>query len=207
MSQESQSRANLPAVPDGFDPSKPLRDRARENFCQGLAAGESLYDAFAAAGFKRPAGNAQRLLREPEVAARVAYLLEKVAPLDETLLAWRRLQHRRALENVAGTNRLSLFVPTMGYVGKGKGRRAVVRGVALKPFDELTPDQLALIDGIEITDKGVLKVSMPKRLDARAQLAKLDGLDKPVKVAPTNSAGDGPASLTIEIVKFAADAR
>jgi hypothetical protein len=40
---------------------------------------------------------------------------------------------------------------------------------------------------------------MPSKLTAAAQLAKLDGLDAPTKVAPTNPAGDGNAVVTQEL--------
>lgn len=193
MSPEPQS----PDQPDAFDPSRPLRDPQREAFVQELAAGEHYHDAYETAGFKRPRGNALRMLREDEVGKRLAWLLERIAPLDEAMLGYRRMEHRRALEHIANANRLALFVPQFGYSGSGKSRRKVVRSIALKPFDQMTPDELALVDGIELTDKGGIKVHMPKRLDARAQLAKLDGLDKPAKVAPTNPAGDGPAVLEV----------
>lgn len=179
-----------------LDPARPLRDPAREAFCQELTAGEELYAAYETAGFSRPRGNAQRMLHEPEVAARIGYLHSRVAGLDEVLIGWRRLQHRRALENIASANRLGLFEEKTSYVKVGKRRKRMLT-IALRPIDDLTPEQRALIDGIEITDKGGLKVLMPKRLEARAMLAKLDGLDKPTKMAPTNPNGDGPAVLDV----------
>ena len=50
--------------------SEPLKGR-RERFCQDIAAGLPLYDAFTAAGWKRPGGNANRLLRDPAIIARI----------------------------------------------------------------------------------------------------------------------------------------
>ena len=196
MSQESNSHAQETDLPEGFDPAKPLRDPSREAFAQELAAGESLYDAYETAGFSRPRGNAQRMMREPEVAARLGWLLERVAALDEVMIAYRRHEQRRALEHIANADRLALFEEKTGYQTVGKKRRRY-RTLALKPLDKLSADERALIDGIELTDKGGIKVHMPKRLDARAQLAKLDGLDKPAKVAPTDAAGTGPAVLEV----------
>jgi hypothetical protein len=192
VSPESEN----PASTD-FDPARPLRDPGREAFVQELAAGEELYAAYEAAGFARPRGNANRMLREDDVAKRLDYLLARLAPLDEALIGYRRMEHRRALDRIANADRTALFVPMIGYTGKGKARRKVIRSFALKPFDQMTDDERALIDGLELTDKGGLKVHMPKRLDARALLAKLDGLDKPSKVAPTNPDGTGGAVLEV----------
>lgn len=185
----------IPATTD-FDPSRPLREPGREAFCQELAAGEELYAAYESAGFKRPRGNAQRMLREDDVAKRLEYLILRVAPLDEALIGYRRLEHRRALDRIANADRLALFEEKTRYIKVGK-RRVRTRSIELKSFADLSDEQRALIDGLEVTDKGGLKVHMPKRLDARALLAKLDGLDKPSKVAPTDAAGTGPAVLEV----------
>ena len=160
-----------------YDGSTPHPDQARETFCQELIAGEALYAAYETAGFKRPRGNAQRMQQEPDVAVRLKWLGEKVAGFDEALLGFRRLEHRRALEHVATADRVAL------YEQKGRGRPK------LKPLSQLTPEQRALIDGLEIPPKGPIKVLMPKRLDARAMLAKLDGFDKPNKIEATGANG------------------
>lgn len=178
--------------------AQPLPDPDRETFCQELIAGEELYRAYETAGFKRPRGNAQRMLQEPEVAHRLAWLQAKLAPLDEALIGYRRLEHRRALENIARANRMSLFCEkTISYTVGKKRRR--VRTIGLRPLKELTDDQLALIDGIKISEKGAIEVLMPKRLDARAQLAKLDGLDAATRQELTGKDG-GPISLEEMIV-------
>lgn len=172
-----------------FDPSKPHPDHKRELFCQELIAGADLYAAYVAADFKRPRGNAQRMAQEPEVAARLVYLHGRVEPIDIALLGYRRTEYRRALENVAKTDRLGLFEEFSRSYKVGK-RRRTLRGIRLKKFAEITPEQRALIDGLEITDKGGLKVLMPKRLEARAMLAKLDGLDKAAKDPIADAVGD-----------------
>jgi hypothetical protein len=196
MSPENALVAELPQ----FDPSRPHPDRDRERFCQELIVGASLYAAFETAGFKRPRGNAQRMLAEPDVAARLIFLQEKFAPLDDALLAWRRLQHRRALEHIAEADRTELFEERTGYVKVGKRRRQY-RSLTVRSLATLTEEQKALIESIEVSDKGVVKVTMPKRLEARAMLAKLDGFDKPTKISPTDP--DGNAVL-VEIVRFSA---
>lgn len=171
-----------------------LPDRKRERFCEELAAGEPLYRAYELAGFKLPKGNAQRMVREPEVAARLGYLGKRIEALNETLIAYRREQHRRALEHLASADRLELFSDgtakiANGMTKTGKPRFKTVRRLSLKPLEQLTAEQRALIDGIEISEKGAVKVLMPKRLDARAMLAKLDGLDKPEKRELTGKDG------------------
>jgi hypothetical protein len=168
-----------------YDGSTPHYDAQREKFCQELIAGESLYASYETAGFKRPRGNAQRMQQEPEVAKRLEWLHAKVAPLEEALLGYRRLQHRRALEHIATADRVSLFEQSKA------GR------VKLKPLSKLTTEQRELIDNLDISDKGVVLPVIAKKLEARAMLAKLDGFDKPVK---TELGGPNGGPLVIERV-------
>jgi|SRR5271166_2444589 len=165
------------------DPSKPLPDRKRERFCQELMAGTPLYDAYTEAGFARPRGNAQRMEQELEVAARLEFLRSQVEKYEPVLLAFRRVMVRRKLDNIVDLDRLGLFEE---YRAKGKRR------LRLKPIDQLTPGQRSIIDSIEVTKDGV-KLTMPGKLAALAQLAKLDGLDKPTKDSIEHSGG-----LTLE---------
>lgn len=83
-------------LPAGFDPAKPLHNRRRESFCNELTVKappnclsavqigelvprEDIAAAFEAAGLKRPRGNTDRMLREPDVAARLDWLLARTA--------------------------------------------------------------------------------------------------------------------------------
>ena len=62
----------------GFDPSRPLRRRSwgdREQFVRELLCGVPVKCAYEIAGFKRPAGNAQRLARAQSASASSAGLL------------------------------------------------------------------------------------------------------------------------------------
>ena len=178
-----------------YDGSTPLPDRKRESFCQELIAGEDIYAAYESAGFKRPRGNAQRMQHEPEVSLRLEWLTKQYAPLDEAWRGYRRLEHRRALQHIATADRLELFQDktvsvTVGVDPKtGKPRKRRLRQLSLKPLADLSTAQRALIDGIKISDKGAVEVLMPKRLDARAMLAKLDGLDGPTKIEATGKDG------------------
>jgi hypothetical protein len=169
--------------------SQRLSDPGRETFCQELVATGDLHASFEAAGFKRPRGNANRMLRELDVGERIGYLYRKIAPLEQALLLHRRHEHRKALEHIATADRLSLWEEKYRYVMVGKKRRRI-RSIELKPLDKLTADERALIDGFKMTDKGAIEILMPKRLDARQMLAKLDGLDAPTKIAPTTPDGD-----------------
>lgn len=198
MSQ-NHSTAPQQEVEDKAEPgSQKLKDPGRETFCQELVATGDLYASFETAGFKRPRGNAQRLLRELEVAERIGFLYRKIAPLEEALLLHRRHEHRKALEHIATADRLSLweekrrFVTTVGKDGKKK--RRAVRSIELKPLDKLTTDERALIDGFKITDKGAVEVLMPKRLDARKMLADFEGFDAPTRVETTGKDG-GPIAI------------
>lgn len=173
-----------------------LDDPEREKFCQELVATGDLYASYEAAGFRRPRGNAQRMLREPDVAERVGFLYRKVEPLERLLIAHRRHEHRKALEHIATADRLELFREKTRYVSAGKGKKKITT-LELKPLAELTEEQRALIDSIEIDDKGKIKITTPRRLDARTMLAKLDGLDAPTRIAPTTPDGEAPAVLEI----------
>jgi hypothetical protein len=182
------------ATTQTYDGSTALPDRKREAFVQELVAGEDLYAAYETAGFKRPRGNAQRMQQEPEVCKRLEFLGRQLAPLDEALRGYRRLQHRRALEHIAVADRLSLFEEKTFKIGagvdrKGKPRYRNVKRLCLKPLEDLTAEQRALIDGVKVSEKGAIEVLMPKRLDARAMLAKLDGLDGPTKIEATGKDG------------------
>jgi hypothetical protein len=170
-----------------FDPSKPLSDRKRERFCEELIVGTELYEAHGIAGFKSPRGNAQRMLREPEVVARLEYLCKKIEPFEETIRAYRRLCIRRKLDNIVDADRLSFFEE---YRVRGK------RKLRLKSIDDLTPDQRALVEDVEIT-KGGIKITMPNRLGALNALRDMDGFRAPTRVAPTDASGNGPAVLEI----------
>jgi hypothetical protein len=162
--QTSSDETNSDKTNNG---SVPLADRRRERFCQELSAGATLYDAYTEGGFARPRGNAQRMTHEPEIVARLEYLRHQVEKYEPMLLAFRRVLIRRKLDNIVNTDRLGLFEEV-----EVKGGRQL----RLKPIDQLTPEQRAIIDSIEVAKDGV-KLTMPGSLAALAQLAKLDGLD------------------------------
>ena len=199
---------NALAIPPQEVETKPepgslrLSDPAREIFCQELVATGDLNASYEAAGFKRPRGNANRMLRELEVAERIGFLYRRIAPLEEALLLHRRHEHRKALEHIATADRLSLWEEKYRYsttlAKDGKKKRRRYRSIELKPLDKLNDEERSLIDGFKITDKGTVEVVMPKRLDARAMLSKLDGFDAPAK---NELSGPDGAPITIERIE------
>jgi hypothetical protein len=174
-------------IDDTFDPSQPLADRKRERFCTELMAGTPLYSAYEVAGFARPRGNANRMEREQKVMARLAYLRDEVERFEPVLLAFRRNGMRRWLENMRDLDRRGLF--TIDADGR----------MQIKSPADLTPEQAGLIENIESTRYG-LKLHLPSKLQAAAQLAKLDGLDKPDKVAMTDPEGTGMPLIELRFV-------
>jgi hypothetical protein len=104
----------------------------------------------------------------------------------------RRARLRRLLDHIGSADRTELFEqPTCGRL-------------KLKRFEDMSPEQRLLIDGIEMTKQGPMPI-VPHRLQALAQLAKLDGLDKPTKVAATDAEGcDAPVSDADRIKALAA---
>ncbi len=168
-------------------PSKRLRDPRRERFCQELAAGALLHDAYVRAGFRHPRGNAARVAREPKVVTRLEWLLKRNEPHEETMIAWRRASMRRWLENVRDLDRRCFF--QIGDDGQ----------VKLAPLAELDSEQAALIEGIEQTRYGI-RINMPSKLQAAAQLARLDGLEAPTKNEHTGTTLEGLVMKSFQIV-------
>lgn len=169
-------------APKAFDPARRLRDPKREMFCQEVVAGTPEYRAYGLAGFRRPRGNANRMLREPQVAARVGYLVERINAGNELQVALRRIRTRKILEAYRDVDRAEMF-DNFGN---------------LRPLDQLKPEHRDLIESIEPTKQGP-KAIMPSKLMASAQLAKLDGLDAPTKVAATDRTGERDMPTTLEV--------
>jgi hypothetical protein len=143
--------------------SQPLTDRRREAFARALFEGIDVQAAYKLAGFKRPRSNAQRMEREPLIQARVNYLRRELDQADLLM------------------DRLGLFeeVNITKTVGRGRNARTMtLRRLQMKALADLTPEQRALVEGIESDG---MRPALPSKLGALAQLAKLDGLDQPFK--------------------------
>jgi hypothetical protein len=161
----------MPPAEINFDPSRPLRNPRWERFAREAACLAEPLEAMRLAGFAKPrAGNAARLLRNRKIAARMAVLAQD----DVEMVRARRARLRRLLDHIASADRTQLFEQPK------RGR------LKLKRFENMSPQQRLLIDGIEMTKQGPMPMH---RLLALAQLAKLDGLDGPTKVAATDSEG------------------
>jgi hypothetical protein len=127
---------------------------------------------------------------EPAIAARLAYLRQRLDDLDFVSRSYRRLEVRRTLNAIAMADRTGMFeeVEYERAIGRREDAPKVKgRYLQLKPLDQLTPEQRQLFEGLG--DGG--RVVLPGKLAALSQLCKLDGLDAPTKVAPTNPEGDG----------------
>jgi hypothetical protein len=183
-----------------FDPTLPLRNVRHEAFARARAAMEKPLRAMELAGYDKPtAGNAARLDRHPHVIARVRHFALSDNALE--LLTLRRNRIRNLLERIALVDRTNL-VEYADEIIEFDGKPVIVGGEPLtrkvrqlKPFDDLTEDERLLI---EIDGD---KVKTVLRLDAVAQLRKLDSLDGPEKVAMTDEHGKalGPIVPVINI--------
>jgi hypothetical protein len=184
-----------------FDPALPLRNVRHEGFARARVVLETPLRAMQIAGYEKPtAGNAARLDRHPNIIARVRHL--SACDNDLAMVTLRRNRLRNLLERIALVDRTRL----VEYVEEPiifKGKPVIVDGKALtqkvqrlRAFPELTEDERLLI---EIDGDNVKTVL---RLDAIAQLCKLDGLDAPSKVAMTDSTGtqNAPITPTINLI-------
>lgn len=171
---------DLFSVIDGIG-SQPLPDRRRELFARALFEGVEVHSAYELAGFRRSRGNATRMEKEPAIQARLNYLRRELDEADLHRRALRRYQLRQQLAHIATADRLGLFeeVEIIKTIGRGRRARTVtLRRLQMKALTDLTPEQRALVEGIE---NDGMRPAMPSKLGALAQLAKLDGLDQPVR--------------------------
>jgi hypothetical protein len=187
------------------DGSAPLPDRRREAFARALFEGVEVCTAYTIAGFKRPRGNAHRMEREAGIQAQINFLRRELDEADLKLRAVRRQQLRHQFMQIARIDRLGMFeeIEITKKIGRGRNAREItLRRLQLKPLAVLTPEQRALVEGLE---SGGLRVVMPSKIAALSGLAKLDGLDAPAKVAATDAEGrDVPISDADRIRALAA---
>jgi hypothetical protein len=183
-----------------FDPTLPLRNVRHETFARARIVLETPLRAMRLAGYDKPTvGNAARLDRHPNIVARVRHL--SACDNDLGMLTLRRNRIRNLLERIALADRTALFeevnVPDHDKDGKaividGKPLMCTVR--KLRPFGDLTEDERLLIEGLEF-DGEKYKAKTVERLPAIAALRKLDGLDRPEKVAFTDPDGNPTAPV------------
>lgn len=191
----------MPPLPD-FDGSLPLPNRKREMFARLLFEGVEACAAYEFAGFKRPRGNAQRMERESEIQSRVNYLRQELDAADLALRTVRRRQLREQLKAIAEVDRVGMFeeVEFVKKIGRGRNAREIkLRRIQLKPLAALTPEQRALVEGLEADG---MRPILPSKLQAMALRAKLDGLDAPSKLALTDPSGNNQAPVAPVINLF-----
>jgi hypothetical protein len=178
-----------------FDPALPLRNVRHEAFARARVVLETPLQAMQHAGYEKPTtGNAARLDRHPNIIARVGHL--SACDNDLAMVTLRRNRIRNMLERIALVDRTRLVENAEEPI-IFEGKPVIVDGKALtrkvqrlRAFPEMTEDERLLI---EIDGD---KVKTVFRLDAVAQLRKLDGLDRPEKVAITDPSGNQPAVLS-----------
>jgi hypothetical protein len=183
------------------DGSQPLPNRKRETFARLLFEGVEACAAYELAGFKRPRGNAQRMEREAEIQSRVNYLRQELDAADLALRTVRRRELRNQLKAITEIDRVEMFeeVSFVKKIGRGRNAREItLRRIQLKPLAALTPEQRALVEGLEADG---MRPILPSKLQAMALRAKLDGLDAPSKVAMTDPTGtqSAPMGATINL--------
>jgi hypothetical protein len=181
------------------DGSQPLPNRKREMFARLLFEGVEACAAYELAGFKRPRGNAQRMEREAEIQSRVNYLRQELDATDLALRAVRRRELRNQLKAITEIDRVEMFeeVSFVKKIGRGRNAREItLRRIQLKPLAALTPEQRALVEGLEADG---MRPILPNKLQAMALRAKLDGLDAPSKVAITDPTGTQSAPMCASI--------
>jgi hypothetical protein len=154
----------------------------QERFAQLMAmGGVTCLQAYLEAGYENGSSaeaNSRKLKCKRKVRARI----EELSATAEEMVQLYRIMLTELYVSIIKTDRLGIY--------DEKSR--------LRPIGDLRPEHRALIEGIDTTlnSYGEIKnVILPKRLDAAAQLARLHGLDKPTKIAPTNPEGDGPMEL------------
>lgn len=167
-----------------------LTNDKQERFAQALAVNTPLLSAYLEAGFEGgeyAAKNASKLKNKKKVLSRI----EELCKSTEDLVELRRVMLDEFYVSALKTDRASM------YDGDG----------ALKPLDDLLPEQRVLIESV-VETKGKFgethNAVMPSKLMAAAQLAKLHGLDRPTKIAPTNPAGDGPPEIVTDELRIKA---
>lgn len=155
----------------------------QERFAQLVAMNVPAIQAYAEAGYDNAdfaAENARKLRNKRHVKARI----EELSASTDDMVELRRAMLDEFYVLVLKTDRVDIY--------DDKAR--------LRPLDELRPEHRALIEGIDtkVSQYGETKnLIMPSKLVAAGQLAKLHGLDRPTKIAPTNPTGDGPAEVNL----------
>jgi hypothetical protein len=165
-----------------------------ERAARARARGLDALPACREAGYENitPA-NARKLVNKPVVKARVAYLmLDEEAVLREQrqiLMERQWLWHESDIADY-----FYLVEEPMLYEGKpvldAAGEPVMRKVERPKPLEELSREQRLCIDGITWTERGKPNLKLYSKADANKELRKLLGIDKPLKVAATDTQGN-----------------
>jgi hypothetical protein len=194
MNKEESQRNPLlgPAAPE-LPGALPLAHGRREVFARLRSRGFSPLPAAREAGYPDiTPKNAQKMAQDQRIRARVAYLTrqeeEVLAEQRQILLERQWHWHdsdiadffERAEEPVTRDGKLVL---------KQDGTPLMRQVKRLKPLESLTREQRLCIESITWTERGKPNLRLYSRAEANKELRKLLGLDKPLKVAATNTEG------------------
>lgn len=171
-----------------------LRNHKHERFARLLAILVAPQEAAKDAGIDTVyPGNVARIARRKDVRRRIGELSAD----DEAMIREKRARIEARLNAAAYGNILQFarVNPETGDMESIDWRRVQESDLAV------TLESFAF-------DKDTGRLTRFERdnsLNAVAQLRDMLGFKAPTKVAPTNSAGDGPATQVIEIVRYAED--
>ena len=164
-------------------PSKPLHNIKRELFAQRIAKGVPVKDAYEGAGYGGGQRERWRLRNEPEVKARIDWLLE-----ERVNASTRRRHHReKDIEDIQAR-----LLKRMADIALGDtrdvqqwNRKAIVNSdgdvtgftdeIDITPSHKLKPEQAALVKGVFRKGDGV-RVELVDQLAAMEKLAKMLGM-------------------------------
>lgn len=134
-----------------------LKNAREEKFCQGIIAGLSLSDAYAAAGYKPNRHNAASKAKEEHVAARILELqsavTEKVVGTAVVDKAW---VIARLVENV---DRAMTAIAVTDREGNPTGEWKYEGGVANKALELLGKDIGMFVDRTKNINKSIVAIS------------------------------------------------
>ena len=150
--------------------SRPLRNPRREAYCRKIAECLPKIAAYREAGFESVSdhaarGNADKLERKAEVQARIAHLVRQ----EEEILRAKRRRLEAWLWSVHESNYADFF-----------------EGGKLRPFEDLTPEQQAVIESLRFTEKGKPILQLYSKAQANAELRKLNGIGAVTREADDN---------------------
>lgn len=171
MATHKSSTKTSPDPAQAPDPSLPLKNTRQEKFAYFIVRGSDVGEAFIKAGYPKNKSNANRLMKDPAVVARIEFLQTQATLLtvyDATWVKDRLARHAEALTEVIVTEDGSkkpgpLFNPSAGnraleLLGKEHGMfkdkielGGKVQIANRELFEKLTPEERANLRAMLIT--------------------------------------------------------